>query len=52
MTRNERCPQCGSTDICWDGVAFLWLCLNQSCLYDWPDWDMGDPDDVEDMIDG
>lgn len=46
--RADRLPHCGSDNICWDGVAFIWLSLNSDCLADWVDWERGDPEDEGD----
>lgn len=29
----KNCPRCNSTDICWDGVSYIWLCLAPGCLW-------------------
>ena len=42
-----KCPKCGSVDVCWDGVAYLWLCLNQACLADWADCEPEEPEPEE-----
>lgn len=29
----KKCPECGSEEIIWDGVAYIWLCLEADCFW-------------------
>lgn len=37
MATHPSCPVCGSINATWDGVAYVWLCLQVECLHDWQD---------------